>query len=169
MELKNRIQNVEKSLSVLTHQMMDLSQNSELSNSLDSEKIINYFTLKEDKYNFCVLPYYIENLSDMKAYPKSLRDYMKHLIENGWNITYLYDTFSLKTDYEEGYQKLQHSTLFDFDSYDDYYDNHHKYNFNNSLSDITDGKLISYNSEYNDQSGNDLYEEYECACFLIWK
>ena len=169
MEFKNRIQNLEKSLNVLREQLRDLSRSSGSSNTLDSKQIINYFTLKEDKYNFCVLPYYIENLSDMKEYPKSMRDYMRYLIENGWNITYLYDTFSIKTDYEEGYQKLQHSTLFDFDYYDDFYDPNHKYNLNTDLSDITDGKEISRYSEYNDQSGNDLYEEYECACLLIWR
>lgn len=162
MELKNRIQNLEKTLNVLETQLIDL-----FSKSSDSKQIINYFKLKEDKYNFCVLPYYIEDISDMKQYDKSIREYMRHLIENGWNITYFYDTFSLKTDYEEGYQKLQHSTLFDFEY--DSYDYNYKYNFNTKLSDITDGKQVSSQSEYNDQSGNDLYEEYECVCLLIWK
>jgi hypothetical protein len=162
MELKNRMQNLEKTLNVLETQLIDLS-----SKSSESKQIINYFKLKEDKYNFCVLPYYIEDISDMKQYDKSIREYMRHLIENGWNITYFYDTFSLKTDYEEGYQKLQHSTLFDFEY--DSYDYNYKYNFNTKLSDITDGKQVSSQSEYNDQSGNDLYEEYECVCLLIWK
>lgn len=168
MELKNKIQNLEKSLNLLKEKLMDVDESIGSSNS---KQIIKYFELKEDKYNFCVLPYYyyIENLSDMKEYPKSMRDYMRYLIENGWNITYMYDTFSLKTDYEDGYQKLRHSILFNFDDYDDFYDHNHKYNFNTELSDITDGKQVSYSSEYNDESGNDLYEEYECACLLIWK
>jgi hypothetical protein len=164
MELKNRIQNLEKTLNVLETQMIDLS-----SKSSDSKQIINYFTLKEDKYNFCVMPYYIEDISDMKQYPKSMREYIRQLIENGWNITYFYDTFSLKTDYEEGYQKLQHSTLFDYDFSDDCHYQNQKYHFNTKLSDITDGKQVSSHSEYNDKSGDDLYEEYECVCFLIWK
>jgi hypothetical protein len=162
MELKNRIQNLEKTQNVLETQLIDLS-----SKSSNSIQIINYFELEEDKYNFCVMPYYIEDISNMKQYDKSMREYMRHLIENGWNITYFYDTFSLNTDYEEGYRKLECSTLFDFDSYD--YDYNYKYNFNTKLSYITDGKQVSSYSEYNDQSGDDLYEEYECACLLIWR
>lgn len=54
------------------------------------------------------------------------------------------------------------------DEYDEY-DEYSKYNIEYKEGWITNGKQLDYHYEYNDQSGNDIYEKYECICLLIWK
>ena len=123
-----------------------------------------YYKLNEKKYNICVLPYYIENMSNILEYTLSTRMYIKSKIQEGWNVTYMHKNFDYKTDYEEGYRKLEND-----DIYDDYGYNYSKYELHYDSYDISNGKCLDYHSEYNDQSGNDIYEEYKCSCLLIWK
>ena len=134
-----------------------------------NSKTPNMFNLNPDKYNICVLPSYIEDMRNFSHYSNSILDYIIKKINEGWNITYLYETFNFKTDFDEGYQKLTHSTLFDLGDYYDGYNIFEKYNLIYSVNDIFNGKCIDHHSEYNDQSGDDIYEEYECSCLLIWK
>ena len=123
------------------------------------------YKLNEKKYNICVLPYYIENMSNILEYTLSTRCYIKSKLQEGWNITYMYKEFNFKTDYDEGYRQLER----DYDIYDDYGYNYSKYELHYDANDISNGKCLDYHSEYNDQSGNDIYEEYKCSCLLIWK
>jgi len=70
-------------------------------------------------------------------------------------------------------QKLRYSKLIDIDEYNEDYNNVGKYNLIYNLiystSDIFNGKCVEHYSEYNDESGNDIYESYDCSCLLIWK
>ena len=103
-------------------------------------------------------------MSNILEYTLSTRMYIKSKIQEGWNVTYMYKNFDYKTDYEEGYRKLEND-----DIYDDYGYNYSKYELHYDSYDISNGKCLDYHSEYNDQSGNDIYEEYKCSCLLIWK
>jgi hypothetical protein len=126
----------------------------------------DYYKLDEKKYNICVLPYYIKNMENLLEYDISTRLYIKRKIEEGWNVTYMYKRFDFHTDYDEGYRRLENSDDIDYDVDEDYgnkYILHYRDNY------VNYGKCIDYRSEYNDQSGNDIYEEYKCSCLLIWK
>jgi len=126
---------------------------------------IHSYKLNEKKYNICVLPYYVENISNIFEYTLKTRFYIKSKIEEGWNITYMYKNFDFKTDNDEGFRHL----VLDDDIYDDYGYNNSNYELHYKIDDISNGKCLDYNSEYNDYSGNDIYEEYKCSCLLIWK
>ena len=132
------------------------------------------FSLDEKKYNICVLPYYIETMNDFTKYQKSTLDYIKQLILAGWNVTTMYEAFNFKTDYEEGWRKLIGTRFYGSASgrnYDDYDGTgyNYKYILHYDISDVEGGKCLEFHSEYNDQSGDDIYEEYECSCLLVWK
>lgn len=157
--IKDRLKELESEYMVLLQKINSLKVAKNISNDLYKYN----FVLKENKHNFCVLPLYITNMNNFIEYPHSLREYLINLIKNGWNITHLYDTYSFKTDFEEGYKRLTYSNLFNFDN------DYQKYNLNYKYDDIMNGKQVSHYSQYNDQSGDDIYEEYECSCLIIWK
>jgi len=132
------------------------------------------FNLDGKKYNICVLPYYIESMNDIMKYQQSTLDYIKQLILAGWNVTAMYETFNFKTDFEEGWRKLEGTQFYGSASgrnYDDYDGTGYngKYILHYDTSDVEGGKCLDFHSEYNDQSGDDIYEEYECSCLLVWK
>ena len=109
-------------------------------------------------------------MNDLTQYHLETLKYMKKLIEEGWNISTMYETFDYTTDFEEGWKKLSHTQFFDCDDYEGCFtteNNTYKLLYDNS--DVECGKCVSYYSEYNDQSGDDIYESYECSCLLIWK
>jgi hypothetical protein len=142
--------------------------------NLNSNCSVSYYNLDNKKYNICVLPYYINNMYDISSYKKDILDYIKQLITNGWNVTTLYETFSFVTNFEEDCRRFRGAKFYssvsgyDYDDYDGI-----EYNVNYALhyniSDVECGNCIDYHSEYNDQSGDDIYEEYECSCLLVWK
>lgn len=134
------------------------------------------FDLNEKKYNICVLPYYIDSMKDFTKYQKSTLDYIANLIKNGWNVTGMYETFNFKTEYEDGDRRLDgitfyHKAIGKDDEYDCYGcgSKESKYTIDYSEYDVENGKCLDFYSEYNDQSGDDIYEEYECSCLLVWK
>ena len=136
------------------------------------------FDLDEKKYNICVLPYYIDSLNDFTKYQQTTLDYIVKLIKEGWNVTGMYETFNFKTDCEDGDRKLYGITFYhkasgkdDDDEYDcyGYGSKESKYTIDYSEHDVENGKCLNFYSEYNDQSGDDIYEEYECSCLLVWK
>jgi len=135
------------------------------------ELYMTRYKLKEDKYNLCVLPYYIEDMNNLNLYYSTTIGYIKYLLQNGWNVTRMYDTFSFKTDCEEGTRNLIYTKIFNnsYQDYDDSYNNCGKYKLIYKDIDIMNGKCIDYHTEYNDSSGDDIYEDYECSCLLIWK
>lgn len=135
---------------------------------------LNY-KLVEDKHNICVLPVFIEELRNYQKYPIGLIEYIKKLIAQGWKVTPIYDTVDFRTDHEfSGYgeTKIQRTHLFyDFDEYSCYRYRAKKgiYNLHYPEKYIRMGKLVSKYSEYNDSSGDDIYEEFQCSCLLITK
>ena len=146
-------------LSDLADKYIDLKKDIKFIKNRNINHHINY-NLDNTNYNVCVLPYYVEDITDLNQYEIDTKNYMKKLIKEGWNITYMYNTFNFKTDYEEGWRKLN-----DYE----YEEGYSKYKYHYTYNDIENGKCIDYHSEYNDQSGNDIYEEYKCSCLLIWR
>jgi hypothetical protein len=145
-----------------------------LKNLNSSHYSASYYNLNDKKYNICVLPYYIDNMNNLSSYKKGTLDYIKQLIVNGWNVTTLYETFNFKTDFEEEYRHFEGSRFYSSASGHDYedYDGtgyNVKYALHYNISDVECGNCIDYHSEYNDQSGDDIYEEYKCSCLLVWK
>jgi hypothetical protein len=127
----------------------------------------NEYKIKDDLHNICILPDYIENnINDINNYDKYIAKYIMKMIQKGYNVVPLYMKFEFKTDYEEGWRQMYGSSPINIDFYDDYpvY-----YNLQYQERWILNGKELDYHSEYNDQSGDDIYEEYECSCLLIWK
>jgi hypothetical protein len=143
----------------------------ELKQSINTRRVNNTpvdiynYKLNDKKYNICVLPYFIKNMDNLLEYNLDTRRYIKKKIEEGWNVTYMYKEFSFKTEYEDGYRQLDGG----YDDYDDYNPSNDKYNLLYELNFIDNGECVDYHSEYNDQSGDDIYEEYKCSCLLIWK
>jgi len=131
------------------------------------KKYDNEYKIKDDLHNICVLPDYIENnINDINNYDEYIAKYIMKMIQKGYNVVPLYMKFEFKTDYEEGWRQMHGSSPINIDLYDDYpvY-----YNLQYKERWILNGKELDYHSEYNDQSGDDIYEEYECSCLLIWK
>lgn len=142
--------------------------------NLNSSHSVSYYNLNDKKYNICVLPYYIDNMNELTSYKKGTLDYIKQLIMNGWNVTTLYETFRFKTDFEEDCRHFRGARFYSSASghdYEDYDGTGHNVNYalHYNISDVECGNCIDYHSEYNDQSGDDIYEEYECSCLLVWK
>ena len=167
------LQNLPSKLNLKSTEPSLISQETEYSNILiQIENIDNalmdysdhYFYLDKNKYNLCALDYYIDDMKDINQYKKSTIDYIRKLISEGWNIAYLYCTYNYTTDYEENETKLTHIDLFEID---DLYDSNYKLcsNYNR----VKNGKCLDKHSEYNDYSGNDIYEEYQCSCLFIWQ
>lgn len=127
------------------------------------------YKIKDELYNICVLPDYIEDdINNINNYDEFSISYIKSMIQKGYNVVPLYMKFEFKTDFEEGWRKIYGSSPIniDFDDCDNY---PQEYNLEYKEQWITNGKQLDYHSEYNDQSGDDIYEEYECTCLLIWK
>jgi hypothetical protein len=150
-------------LSDLNDEYIDLKKEIKFLKNTNINYEIGYY-LDRAKYNVCVLPYYVEDMTNLSLYRLNTKKYMKNLIKEGWNITYMYNTFNFKTDYDDGDRKLYGN---DFDNDEDYRYSNYKYHY--TYDDIENGKCIDYHSEYNDESGNDVYEEYKCSCLLIWR
>ena len=131
------------------------------------------YKLQDKKYNICVLPYYIESLNDLSLYQSETLDYIKKLIIDGWNVTAIYNKFNIKTDYEDDERRVYstgfYGDLTGYDDGDDCYNCGSKYVLHATESDIECGQCLDYHSEYNDQSGDDIYEEYKCVCLIVWK
>ena len=89
------------------------------------------------------------------------------MLEKGYNIVPIYMKIELKTDFEDGWRKIYGSTPIDINEDNDY--GGRRYNLQYNEGWVTCGKELDYHSEYNDQSGDDIYEKYECSCLLIWK
>lgn len=136
--------------------------------------IINKDTIYEKTYtiddhlpNICVLPTYIEDINNINNYSESEVEYIKTMLEKGYNIVPIYMKIELKTDFEDGWRKIYGSTPIDINEDNDY--GGRRYNLQYNEGWVTCGKELDYHSEYNDQSGDDIYEKYECSCLLIWK
>ena len=129
------------------------------------------YDISDSVPNICVLSSYIENINDINNYSESEVEYMKTMLEKGYNIVPMYMKIQLKTDFEEGGRKIYGSSPINIDADDDNYYAYgeRKYNLQYKEGWITNGEQLDYHSEYNDQSGDDIYEEYECSCLLIWK
>ena len=127
----------------------------------------NTYKIYDDTPNICVLSDYIENNTDINNYSECEVQYIKTMLEKGYNIVPLYMKIQMKTDFEEGWRKIYGTSPIDVS--DDDYDYCSKYNLQYKEGWVTNGKQLDYHSEYNDQSGDDIYEEYECSCLLIWK
>jgi hypothetical protein len=128
----------------------------------------NTYKIYDDVPNICVLSDYIENNTDINNYDEYEVAYIKTMLEKGYNIVPLYMKIQMKTDFEEGWRKIYGTSPIDV-SDDDYDYYNRKYNLQYTEGWVTNGKQLDYHSEYNDQSGDDIYEEYECSCLLIWK
>lgn len=152
---------IESELSNLNNKYINLKKEIKFLKNTNINRHIYYY-IDSTKYNVCVLPYYIEDMSNLSLYGLNTKKYMTNLIKEGWNITYMYNTFNFKTDYETGDRRL-----YDYDY--DYDDGHSKYKYHYTYDNIENGKCIDYHSEYNDESGDDIYEEYKCSCLLIWR
>jgi hypothetical protein len=142
--------------------------------NLNSSHSSSYYNLDDKKYNICVLPYYIEDMNNLSSYKKGTLDYIKQLIINGWNVTTLYETFSFKTDFEEECRRFEGAKFYSSASgheYEDYDGTGYNVNYalHYNISDVECGNCIDCHSEYNDQSGDDIYEKYKCSCLLVWK
>jgi len=155
--------NKDRNLDTLNSEIISIKRKIKNLNNINIEitsiQSINY-NLKENLYNVCPLPYYIDNYKDISQFSKQIIVYIRKLNLLGWNISCFYEIFDFTTEYEEKYQKLDL-----MDKYDEY----GNYNLCYDKDNILNGKLIEYSSEYNDCSGNDIYETYKCTCLLIWK
>jgi hypothetical protein len=136
--------------------------------STKKESIIKYMTkeyeLSEHKYNVCVLSSYIENCKDLSSYPYNVTYYIKYLLENNYNVTSIQINFNCEILFDDGYFKTNRNSL---NSYSDDFDTSYKLIY--SCDNIKNGKHLEHSSEYNDESGYDIYDKYECTCLVIWK
>ena len=147
--------------------LQSINNNDTIYDTIYDKKYDNEYKIKDDLHNICVLPDYIENnINDINNYDEYSAKYIMKMIQKGYNVVPLYMKFEFKTDYEEGWRQMHGSSPINIDLYDDYpvY-----YNLQYEERWILNGKQLDYHSEYNDQSGDDIYEEYECSCLLIWK
>lgn len=135
---------------------------------------INYVHInlhKKYRYNIFPLPIYINNLTRYEEYDSKILQEIKRLLYLGFKITPLYITFEIEKKYDDFDSTIKALNMDDHDTYDedDYY-YHSKKNiyFHKDINLIKKGKLINHYSEYNDESGDDIHDEYECACLLIF-
>jgi hypothetical protein len=139
-------------------------------NNLNNYKQYNQIgdiNFDEDKYNICMLPFYIGELNNYKLYPKSFIDYVKQLINSGWKINFCYDTINTNRDSEESYnpEHIRDSSLLSngYKSWDDTY--HDYINIMNYNDNYQYGKMISYSRE----GSSYIDRSYECLCMIVYK
>jgi hypothetical protein len=145
--------------------------------SLESQKITYQYTffeqvynLIDNKHNINILPTYIENIYDINSYESYIVEYVKSLLQKGYNVAPLYMKFYFKTEFKD-YENMTGSSPIDINMIDGgFYTGYlTKYNINYQITWIKNGEQIEYYSQYNDESGDDIFEAYECSCLMIWK
>jgi hypothetical protein len=140
--------------------------------STEKESIIKYMTskykLSDHKYNVSVLDTYIEDCKDLTTYSSSIIYYIKYLLENNYNVTSIQLKFNCSIPFDEGWFRVYANGLDEF-AFCDSGEHNNTYNLIYTENDVKNGKHLDHSSEYNDESGYNVYDEYECTCLVIWK
>jgi len=126
---------------------------------------------KKYKYNIFPLPMYINNLTRYEEYDGKILQEIKRLLNLGYKITPIYITFKIEKKYDDFDSTITALNMDDKSTYDEddyYYNSKDEIYFHKDKDLIKKGKLINQYSEYNDESGDDIHDEYECSCLLIF-